>query len=287
MHLSFWKYHGLGNDFVIFDGREVDAFYKTPAWVRRICHRHRGIGGDGVLWLEHSMSADFRMVIANADGTRPEMCGNGLRCFARFLYDRGYTRAREFTVETDRGVLECVLEVNEHEDVQRVRIEMGPPILERSAIPVAGEGDVCIDESLSLDSEELRITALSMGNPHVVLFDISEEKRLSLGPLLEAHPLFPQRTNVEFVEVVAPLSLRVAVYERGCGWTQACGTGACAAVVAALLTNRIQVPEGAEVQVELPGGILGIEVAPDRSNVWMTGTATPVFSGTLRVPIWA
>ncbi|TNE47779.1 MAG: diaminopimelate epimerase [Deltaproteobacteria bacterium] len=277
MSFEFWKYHGLGNDFVLVDGKDVEPHYRNDEQVIAICDRHLGIGADGILWLEPSEKADFRMIITNSDGSRPEMCGNGLRCFARFLYDQGYTSELSFSVETDRGVLQCELERDGTGAVANARVEMGAPMLNREDLPMVGEG-TCIEQSFSIAGESLSITGVSMGNPHAILFDIPKDKQGSLGPLLETHELFPDRTNVEFVDVVDNQHLNVDVFERGCGWTQACGTGACASVVAAIKTERI--PHEGEVFVKLPGGTLGVTVLPDFSNIFMSGPAVPVFCGT-------
>ena len=278
MAFEFWKYHGLGNDFVLVDAREIDPSLRTVELVQAVCDRHRGIGADGILWLEESKRADFRMIISNADGSQPEMCGNGLRCFARYLYDQGYTSDLSFAIETDRGVLRCELEKDDTGGIRRVRVEMGAPMLECSTVPMLGTKATSIDAPYEVHGETLHITGVSMGNPHAILFDIPEQRRAILGPLLESHELFPQRTNVEFVDVIDKTHLKVAVYERGCGWTQACGTGACATVVAAILTKRI--PHEGEVDVQLPGGSVGITVMPELANVWMSGDAVPVFCGT-------
>lgn len=278
MTFEFWKYHGLGNDFVLVDAREIEPSWRTEDLARAVCDRNRGVGADGILWLEHSERADYRMIISNSDGSRPEMCGNGLRCFARYLYDQGFVSELSFAVETDRGVLRCELEKDNSGGIQRARIEMGAPMLERSAVPMLGPKGPSIDAPYEINGEVLQITGVSMGNPHAILFDIPEERRAELGPLLESHEIFPQRTNVEFVDVLDDTHLKVDVYERGCGWTQACGTGACATVVAAILTKRI--PHDGEVDVRLPGGSLGVTVMPDLKNIWMSGDAVPVFCGT-------
>lgn len=278
MSFEFWKYHGLGNDFVIVDARELESQYRTVEQAIQICDRHRGVGADGILWLEHSEVAPFRMVITNADGSRPEMCGNGLRCFARYLYEQEYTSETSFSVETDRGVLRCEVESMEVGRPSWVKIEMGTPILERSLIPILGPQGTCMEEPVVVAGESLLLTGVSMGNPHAVFFGVSHEKQETLGPILERHEMFPKRTNVEFVDIKSPTLLDVRVYERGCGWTEACGTGACASAVAAILTQRI--PHTETVGVQLPGGLLQIHVLPDFSNVWMSGAAVSVYCGT-------
>jgi diaminopimelate epimerase len=280
MQFKFWKYHGLGNDFILIDTNSID-FAWTPELAQAVCDRHRGIGADGVMLVSSSENADFRMVIYNADGSRPEMCGNGLRCFVRYLFEQGFTAARAFSVETDRGVLACEV-LGEGNAIERIRVEMGAPILECAAIPMTGEPGRCLDEPLTCDGDTLSVSAVSMGNPHLITFDWTDEQQVRLAPLLEAHPRFPNKTNVEFVRVVdreatVPV-LDVIVYERGCGYTDACGTGACAVAVAAILTERV--PHAPEIEVRLPGGPLGIEVAENLSNVWLIGPAVPVFHGT-------
>lgn len=275
MRFDFWKYHGLGNDFILVDSEEC-AFSWNASLAKQACDRHRGIGGDGVLVLQPSDVADFRMVIYNADGSQPEMCGNGLRCFVRYAYEQNKTQKRVFSVETDRGVLECSV-LGEGSDLERIRVEMGAPILTCEGIGIEGGAQHCIDESLECDGETLAFSAVSMGNPHMILFDWNEEQRVRLAPQLEAHPRFPEKTNVEFVRIVQPNELDVIVYERGCGYTEACGTGACAVAVAAIVSKRI--PLQKEVSVHLPGGTLGIEVDPELKNVWLIGPAVPVFSG--------
>lgn len=275
LSFDFWKYHGIGNDFLLVDADQAEIEW-TPALAREVCDRHRGVGADGVLLLLPSTKADFRMIIYNADGSRPEMCGNGLRCFARYVFEQEYTSSRRFSVETDRGVLSCEV-LGEGAEMDRVRIEMGAPILESQDIPVVGGPGRFLEQSIECDGDSLTVSGVSMGNPHMVIFDWTPEQQERLAPLLERHPTFPQRTNVEFVTIHGPSSLEVIVYERGCGYTQACGTGACAVAVAAILTERI--PGGQEVEVRLPGGPLGVEVEPDFANVWLIGPAVPVYQG--------
>jgi len=281
MTFTFWKYHGLGNDFVIVDHRKPEGTGSMGDWspekAQKVLDRHRGIGGDGVLLMEDSTEADFRMVIYNADGSRPEMCGNGLRCFVRYLYERGHTDKKELSIETDRGVLGAFIHFDEAGSIETVRIDMGQPILERELVPMTGGSGPCIEEPISIEGHSYPVTAVSMGNPHMITFTPFGEQEKRLSPLLERHPLFPNRTNVEFVEVLSPTKLKVVVFERGCGFTQACGTGACAVAVAAVLTKRS--PANQEIEVLLPGGPLWIEVPEDMSTVWMRGAAIGVFQG--------
>lgn len=280
MGFAFWKYHGLGNDFVLVDNMKEGAHWSEEQVVR-LCDRHRGIGADGLIYVEPSAQADFRMVIYNADGSRPEMCGNGIRCFARYVADRGMFSGHVMQVETDRGVLSC--ELADDADGS-VRVDMGAPILRREEVPTTlGQGERCIEEQLEVEGVHYRGSAISMGNPHFVIFHAADEQALALAPKLERHEVFPRRVNVEFVQLQASGELDVVVYERGCGFTQACGTGACAVGVAAVLTERA--PAGEELRVRLPGGVLGIEVPADLSTVWMRGEAVSLFRGEWKLPL--
>ncbi|MCB9643721.1 MAG: diaminopimelate epimerase [Myxococcales bacterium] len=273
---SFVKYHGLGNDFVLVDDRDAARSW-GPEEAQEICDRHRGIGGDGLILVQSSEQAPLRMVIYNADGSRPEMCGNGLRCFARYVRESEMIGKDTFSVETDRGVLVCEITRDAMGEIEGVRVDMGAPILERSQVPMLGDGGRCLEEPLTLEDREYQISGISMGNPHMVIFKQPDERDLVLAPRLESHPSFPQRTNVEFVEQHAPEHFGVVVYERGCGFTQACGTGACAVGVAAVLTERAKADQ--ELRVDLPGGPLWITVPSDLSTVWMRGPAAFVFAG--------
>jgi diaminopimelate epimerase len=275
--LSFVKLHGTANDFVYADAR--GGFPGDPAHVAaRLCDRRRGVGADGLILLLPSERADCRMVIYNPDGSRPEMCGNGIRGFAKFVHDRGIATRNPLRVETDDGVktLECELVDGR---VHRVRVDMGVPVWDAPAIPVAAEGEV-IDRPLEVAGREYRITCVSMGNPHCVVFldDVAGLPLAELGPRFEHHPLFPRRVNTEFIRVVGPERLEMRVWERGAGETMSCGTGACAAAVAATRTGRA----GRRVVVSLPGGELEIEWRAD-DHVLMTGDAVEVFEGRVEV----
>ena len=273
---TFEKYHGLGNDFVLVDDRAGGWEVQRDAVVA-ICDRHRGIGADGLILVQSSTKAALRMVIYNADGSRPEMCGNGLRCFARYAREHGMVGEDRFGVETDRGVLGCVIVRDGSGEIEGVEVDMGAPILERSRIPILGEGERFIEELLEVEGRLYTISAVSMGNPHMVIFQKADEADLAIAPKLEGHPSFPQRTNVEFVEERGEGHFGVVVYERGCGFTQACGTGACAVGVAAILTGRAKADQA--LQVDLPGGTLWITIPADLSTVWMRGAAQRVFCG--------
>ncbi|HID08027.1 MAG TPA: diaminopimelate epimerase [Armatimonadetes bacterium] len=280
MSLRFYKLHGLGNDFVLFDATKASV--NVPHWgelARRICDRHFGVGADGVLLVlpPTSHDADLRMRIINADGSEAEMCGNGIRCFAKWAYEHGKVRRDIMRIETLAGVKTVRLLV-ESRSVIGVEVNMGKPSLRRSDIPMMGDDERAIEEQIEVDGHRFTITAVSMGNPHCVIFvdDVATTPVEKWGPMLEYHPLFPQRTNVEFVQVVSSDKLKVRVWERGAGITLACGTGACASLVAAVITNRT----GRQVTVHLPGGQLQVRWAED-DQVYMMGPAQEVFEGNI------
>jgi diaminopimelate epimerase len=281
--VRFAKYHGLGNDFLVVDLREVRAdeaaAVQEPAVVKALCDRQFGVGGDGVLAILPSVHADARMRVLNSDGSEAEMCGNGIRCVAKELHERGGIAKHELAIETGAGRLICEMRDD------RVSVAMGAPRLTRGEIPMTGPaGERCIEQPLAIAGQPtLRFTCVSMGNPHAVAFvdSLEEARRLAttLGPIVEHHAWFPQRTNVELAYVRGPQQIELVVWERGCGITLACGTGACATVVAATLAGKVD--EGPPVQVTLPGGPLTIQVMPGFANVRMTGPAVHVFDGEL------
>jgi diaminopimelate epimerase len=275
--LIFFKYHGLGNDFIVledFDGKAP----KTPDFAQKQCHRRFGIGADGILYISGSKRADASMKILNSDGSEAEMCGNGIRCVAKHLYDMGLVKKKRMKIETLAGIKDIDCEVAEGK-VTSVTVDMGAPSLECQKIPMKCHGEF-VSKQLEVDGRQITGTAVSMGNPHFVIFErLSEGERKMLGPRIEGHQMFPRKTNVEFAEVL-PDHIEVQVYERGAEWTLACGTGACATVVAAVV-NR-SVPAGKEVEVRLPGGSLWINVAERLSTVTMRGPAVRVFRGELQ-----
>ncbi|MEK7270412.1 MAG: diaminopimelate epimerase [Planctomycetota bacterium] len=278
MRLPFTKMHGTGNDYLY-----IDAFRRRlsdiPALVRAMSDRHRGVGSDGLILLLPSRAADVRMRMWNADGSEAEMCGNGIRCLARFAYETGRARRPSLSVETKAGIKRVDL-VFRGRDVSGARVDMGAPILERSNIPMRGGAGRVVDETIRAGGTRVRVTAVSMGNPHCILF-VSDPDRApieTLGPVLERHPAFPNRTNVEFVSVEGPGRLYQRTWERGAGETLSCGTGACAAAVAAILTGRAR---PGRVRVRLLGGELFVEWGGSGS-VFMTGDAVRVFEG-----VWA
>jgi diaminopimelate epimerase len=281
--MRFAKYHGLGNDFLVVDLRSAShddaAKVQDPSTVIALCDRQFGVGADGVLAvLPSSAGDDARMRVLNSDGSEAEMCGNGLRCVVKELRDRGGIAKDEMAIDTGAGRLVC----NVLED-GTVSVSMGAPRLLRGEIPMVGPlGERCIDQPIDVPGQPTRsITCVSMGNPHAITFVSSHEeaRRLAetVGPAIEHHPYFPQRTNAEFAFVKSPLEIDLVVWERGAGLTLACGTGACATVVAAILTGRCE--EGPLVKVHLPGGTLKIRVMPELSNVKMMGPAVHVYDG--------
>lgn len=275
--LEFAKMHGAGNDFVVLDGI-AQSLPPLPQLARELADRHFGIGADQVLVVRESNAADFRMEIYNADGSQVEMCANGVRCVAKYLRDRGLTRGEEISIETLAGVVRPRWVGRD-----RVCVDMGRPVLSPAKIPTllgSGDGPV-IDAPLDLDGERLRVSCVSMGNPHAVLFvddvDVAPVERV--GPRIEHHPSFPSRVNVEFVEVRARDRLHQRTWERGTGETLACGSGACAAAVASILTGR----SDRAVRVSLRGGELEIAWESDAASVLMTGPAAEVYSGRIEV----
>ena len=273
--MKFIKMHGLGNDFVFLDHFSVVADEDYPKLAKKLCHRQFGIGGDGLVVILPSKVADARMRIINSDGSEPEMCGNGIRCFARYVYVQGIVIHNPMRVETLAGVLTIHLNIKEAQ-VQGVRVDMGEPILRADLIPVLGQGEPVVGETLEVLGETFQYTAVSMGNPHCVIFveDFATLDFERLGPAIEKHSLFPRKTNVEFIEINSPQEMTMKVWERGAGPTLACGTGACASAVAAVLNHKTE----RAVTVHLPGGDLLIEWGLD-NHVYMTGPATYVFKG--------
>jgi len=276
--LPFVKMHGIGNDYVY-----VDCFTHTvadpAALAQRLSPRRTGVGSDGLILICPSSVADCRMEMYNADGSRGEMCGNGIRCVGKYVFEHGLSTANPMRVETDAGIKMLHFEPRAGR-VDRITVDMGAPILDGPRIPVASEGRV-VDAPLDIGGHSYRITCVSMGNPHCVLFlpEVEELDLPRLGPQFEQHPFFPRRVNTEFVRVDAPTLLRMRVWERGSGETAACGTGACAALVAAVLTQRAE--RGATLR--LNGGDLDIEWRAADDHVYMTGGAEEVFRGEIEV----
>jgi diaminopimelate epimerase len=273
--MKFWKMHGLGNDYVVIDNRdEKISDIEAAKLALKLCKRRFSVGADGVLFVSNSGSADAKMRIFNADGSEAEMCGNGIRCFAKYCYENHIARKSELIVETLAGHKRTWLTV-ENGFVHTVMVDMGVPEMERKKIPMAGQG-TCVNKDLQVNGETYKATCLSIGNPHCVIFvdNVDDFPVQRIGPKIETHSLFPKRTNVEFAQVLGENAVKVRVWERGCGETLACGTGACAAVVAGNLLKKL----GGKVRVHLLGGDLDVEYA---DRVFLNGVAKKVFEGIL------
>ncbi len=273
--MRFTKMHGAGNDYVYVDCFAEPIPHDPAALARAVSDRHRGIGGDGLILICPSEIADVRMRMFNADGSESEMCGNGVRCVAKYTYDHNLSLKEELRIETGRGVLTLQL-YPENGRVERVRVNMGQPILTGPEIPTTLPGNPPVNASLDVAGRTLEVTCVSMGNPHCVTFvdQLTDEWVLGVGPKIETHPAFPRRVNAEFIQIVSPTEFNMRVWERGSGETQACGTGACAAAVAGVLAGLTE----RKVLAHLPGGDLELEWAAS-GEVFMTGPATEIFSG--------
>ena len=279
---QFWKYHGIGKDFVVFDGTKDEPGF-TPEQIAFMCDRNFGIGSDGVIYVNPGIDgSDVTMRIFNTDGTEPEMCGNGIRCVAKFAYDMDIVKKTDFVIHTGRGNLLAQCTCGPDGKVASVKIDMGAPILEPELVPVNGKGDRFIDQEITAEGIGLRINAVSMGNPHCVTFDpLTDEQIDRLGPYLEANrDLFPRKANVEFARVKDG-KIDIRVFERGVGWTLACGTGACATTTAAAINGLV--PFDVPVQVHLPGGYLKITVDSKLQHVYMDGPSEFVYSGSIEL----
>jgi len=277
--IRFWKYHGIGNDFVVLDRTEDRDMTMRPDLCRNMCDRHIGIGADGVLYIFPGKNADISMRIINADGSEAEMCGNGIRCVAKYVYDAGIISKKVFTVNTLAGVLKAEVSLGYDGRVATAKIDMGAPELNGRKIPVDTD-EQAIDIELKAGDVRLTGTAVSMGNPHFVTFTPLNNATIDrLGPLMENHPFFPNRANIEFASVKDG-KIYLRVYERGASWTLACGTGACATTVAAALNGLVPFDE--PVDVHLPGGWLKITASEKLDRVLMEGPAELVFSGDFR-----
>ena len=274
--MKFTKMQGLGNDYVYVNcfKEKID---NPPELARRISDRHFGVGADGLIMINPSDKADFEMEMYNADGSRGEMCGNGIRCVAKYVYDYGLTDKTHISVETLGGIKYLDLTVEEGK-VKMVKVDMGKPELEPLKIPVKASGDKAVDEPILVGGNEYRMTCVSMGNPHAVIFigcDVREFPLEEIGPKFENHERFPNRVNTEFVRVIDRHTAEMRVWERGSGETLACGTGACAVAVACVLNGLTE----DEVTVRLLGGALQISWDREKDTVYMTGPAAVVFDG--------
>ncbi|NLM49840.1 MAG: diaminopimelate epimerase [Clostridiaceae bacterium] len=276
--MKFTKMHGIGNDYIYFDCINSPCDFDPQSAAKVLSHRHFGVGGDGIVLIEKSLIADFKMRMFNSDGSEGKMCGNAIRCVGKFVYEKNYTKKDEITIETKSGIKALKLFV-EGGKVEKVRVDMGKAVLEPSKIPVLTDKDVFINEKLNVDGRDFFVTCVSMGNPHAVVFLDEEIGDISkIGPKFEHHPVFPDRVNTEFVQVIDNTTLKMRVWERGSGETMACGTGACASVVAAVLNGYCGYDT--PVKVILSGGELEIIYQSD-GTVFMSGGATFVFEGEL------
>jgi diaminopimelate epimerase len=293
--IAFRKYEGLGNDFILIDDRDKTEPSLTPDQAAKLCHRNFGIGGDGVIFAlqpstnDEKKEYDLQMRIYNSDGSEPEMCGNGIRCLAQFIHDIEPDKAQEsYRIETLAGLI--VPKMNPTDNT--ITVDMGEPILQANKVPTTltpnADHDSVVEQDITVSEtgKTWKVSTVSMGNPHAIIFvnDLETDMELSIdGPALECHPAFPAKTNVEFVQVLAPDHLKMKVWERGAGPTLACGTGACALTVAAIRAGKI--PRGPKpCRVTLPGGDLFIEWNKEDNKVYMTGPATFAFEGNARRP---
>lgn len=281
--MKFTKMHGCGNDYVYVDGAKEQIPVKDkPELVRKLSDRHFGIGGDGVIFINPSDEADFEMEMYNMDGSRSEMCGNGIRCVAKFVYDKGLTDKEHISIISGGKVKYIDLNI-ENEKVLTVKVNMGEPILKAADIPVVTdnpEGSV-IAENIEVAGNAYKMTCVSMGNPHAVVFmeDVANLEIEKIGPLFENHQRFPRRTNTEFVKVIDRNNVEMRVWERGTGETLACGTGTCATVVACVLNNLTE----DEVNVKVLGGLIKVKWDREANLVYMTGPAATVFEGEIEI----
>ncbi|MGD1713532.1 diaminopimelate epimerase [Dapis sp. BLCC M172] len=275
MTISLTKYHGLGNDFILIDNRHQSQPILTPEQAIKLCDRNFGIGADGVIFaLPGEEQADYTMRIFNSDGSEPEMCGNGIRCLAKFIAELENNKKTKYNIYTGAGLI-----VPELQGDGQVTVDMGQPRLLASEIPttLSNPNEKVVAQSLEVAGKSWSVTCVSMGNPHCITFveDVSIIDLAKIGPEFEHHPVFPERTNTEFIQVISPKYVKMRVWERGAGATLACGTGACASVVAGVLTQKNE----RLVTVELPGGCLEIEWSTTDQKIYMTGPAEKVFTG--------
>ncbi|MFH1154124.1 MAG: diaminopimelate epimerase [Pseudomonadota bacterium] len=283
MQLAFTKMEGLGNDFILIDNTRGVLPQNTPfpGLAQKLCSRHFGIGADGIILILPSANADMAFRIFNSDGSEPQMCGNGMRCFAKYLYEKSILRKTLFEVETPAGII--IPEVFPEADgsVSLVRVDMGEPILVPGSIPFLGGGTTAIHETIMVRDVPEYITAVSMGNPHAVILvdDIDSVALKERGTAVENHPAFPEKTNVEFIQILNQAEMKMRVWERGAGETLACGTGACAALVAAHLNGKC----GTRALIHLAGGDLTVEWNRKTNHIFKTGPANLVFEGTILI----
>lgn len=273
--IKFTKMHGIGNDYIYINCME-SVPERLPDLAIEMSDRHFGVGGDGIVLICPSEIADFRMRMFNNDGSEARMCGNASRCIAKYVHDHGLTDKQRINLETLSGIKVLSLNMNDEGEVESVTVDMGEPELKAASVPVVTASEKMVEETVETSSGSVKVTAVSMGNPHGVIFvdRIEDVDFDNLGPELEHHPMWPDRANIEFLQILSPSEARMRVWERGTGETLACGTGACASAVAAALTGRCD----RKVTIHLRGGDLTIEWCAD-GHVMMTGSATEVFEG--------
>ena len=280
--MKFTKMHGCGNDYIYVDGaREIIPAERKSEVVKFLSDRHFGIGGDGVIFINPSDVADFEMEMYNMDGSRSEMCGNGIRCVGKYVYDHGLTRKTSLSIVSCGKIKYLELTVEDGK-VAKGRVNMGSPVLEAAEIPVVASQSPVVDTPIAVDGREYRMTCVSMGNPHAIVYVdemIDDETMAKIGPLFEHHERFPRRVNTEFVKVLDRERVQMRVWERGTGETLACGTGACAVTVASILNGLTE----DDITVELLGGNLEIFWDRKENVVYMTGPATTVFEGEIEI----
>ncbi|MCK5311227.1 MAG: diaminopimelate epimerase [Desulfobacteraceae bacterium] len=287
MKINFIKMEGLGNDFIFIDDREesIGAQVNFSELSKKICSRRFGIGADGIIIINDSKINDFKFTIYNSDGSQPQMCGNGMRCFAKYLYENKITSKKKIEVETKAGTIIPEVFIDDNDKVESVRVDMGEPVLIPSKIPFITQNQRAIKERLIFNDDDsqkdVEVTVVSMGNPHAVVFvdDIRNINVKSLGQKIENHERFPEKTNVEFIEPVKEDELIMKVWERGAGQTLACGTGACGALVASYLNKKCH----NKVLIHLDGGDLEIEWDLNNNHIYKTGPASFVFSGSVTI----
>jgi len=287
MKLEFVKMEGLGNDFIILDDRQckIQQYKEYPLLAKKLCSRHFGIGADGIILILDSPDHDIKFQIFNSDGSQAQMCGNGMRCFAKYLYENKILSKKMMTVETKAGtIIPKIISkvINRDKDtVESVMVDMGEPVLLCKDIPFKSQNAKSVQEKLIAMNKEYTVTAVGMGNPHCVIFvdDVEKVDIKKLGPIIENHERFPENTNVEFVEIINFRELKMKVWERGAGITLACGTGACASLIAATLAGKVD----QKAIVHLAGGDLEIYWDKKTNHIFKTGPATEVFKGQISI----
>lgn len=275
MKIKFTKLQALGNDYIYIDSfRQNLKGLNLRDLAKKMTHRHFGVGGDGLIIIRKGRKAPFKMEFYNPDGTSAQMCGNGVRCLTRYIYEHGLSRKKDIRIETRDRIIEA--EVRKIKGDFLIKIDMGEPVLERKKIPVRGKGKFCINEDLRVDNRKIRVTCVSMGNPHTLIFvDRFDENWQRIGSLVEKHPIFPERTNVEFVKVLNRKKIQLRVWERSAGETMASGTGASSALVAGVLNNKTD----RDVLAYFKAGCLKVKWEEENNHIYVEGPTDEVFSG--------